>query len=91
MYKLTPPERETTINWCTLDNIAYIDTADRKVIRKLDKLVSAYPDVYLCVRVDENFKAKQYNVPVELIRFAKPVSAARKEAARRTVEKINTH
>jgi|GEM_PF-1656398 len=83
MYKLTLEEQETTINWCRAEETATIDTADPVVMRKLDKLAEAYPDVYKVDRVDPNYTAKRYSIPARYIRFGKPASVARREAARR--------
>lgn len=83
MYKLTLDEQETNINWCRAEDTASINTADPVVMRKLDKLAEAYPDVYRVDHVDPNCAAKSYSVPARYIRFGKPASAARREAARR--------
>ena len=85
MYHLSKYEQETTINWCIADKAAYINTADYKVIRKLDKLVAGYPHEYRCT-YDSVYGEKQYSIPIELIRFAKPASEAKREAARRNLE-----
>lgn len=82
-YELKSEERETTINWCVAHKTASIDTADPIVIRKLDKLVQKHPETYQCVKVDERFKAKMYEVPAKYIRFRKPPSQAKQEAGRR--------
>ncbi len=83
MYTLTREEQETTINWCRGDKTATIDTADPVEIRKLDKLAEAYPDVYKVLRINPHHNGKMYSVPARYIRFGKPASAARREAARR--------
>jgi hypothetical protein len=83
MYKLTPEEKETTINWCAADDTATVDTADTAVLRKLDKLAEVYPDTYKVVRIDPNYNAKRYSFPAKFIRFGKPASEAKKEASRR--------
>ena len=83
MYKLCREEMETTINFCAADDTANIDCADPAVIRKLDRLVKQYPDIYTCTRVDTTCYAKRYTLPARFIRFGKPASAARQEASRR--------
>lgn len=83
LYKLTREEQETIINWCPADDTASIYSADPVVIRKLDKLTAAFPDVYKCRRVDSVYKTKDYIVPARLIRFGKPASQAKIEAARK--------
>ena len=82
MYRLAREEMESTVNWCATDPNATIDTADPSMIRKLDRLVEQYPDVYKCTRVDSTCHAKMYSLPVRFIRFRKPVSTAQREAAR---------
>jgi len=82
MYKLTKEEMETTVNWCAADSMATIDCADPAIIRKLDRLVEQYPDVYKITRVDQTCLAKMYSIPARFIRFGKPASAAQREAAR---------
>ena len=83
MYKLTREEQETIINWCSADDTASIYSADPVVIRKLDKLSVAFPDVYKCTRVDPVYKTKDYIVPARFIRFGKPASQAKIKAARK--------
>ena len=73
---------ESTANWCAADNTATIDSSDPAVIRKLDRLVEQYPDVYKCTHVDSTCLAKMYSMPKRFIRFVKPTSAAQREAAR---------
>lgn len=82
MHKLTRAERETTIRWDALDRIASIDSADPVTIRKLDKLVAQYPDTYRCIRVDDVYHAKRYEVPAKYIRFGKPASDAQRAHGR---------
>jgi len=82
LYKLTREEQETIISWYAADGTASVYSADPKVIRKLDKLTAAFPDVYKCTRVDSIYKTKDYIVPTRFIRFGKPASQARIDAAR---------
>lgn len=82
-YELTNEERETTINWSIANRTASIDTADPTVIRKLDKLTQEHPETYKCVKVDEPFKTKMYEVSSRYIRFGKPPTEAQREANRR--------
>ena len=83
-YTLTKAEQETTVNWCAESRTASIDSADPVVIRKLDKLVEAYPDVYKCVKVDTFYQAKWYEVDSRYIRFGKPPSEAQRAANAKT-------
>ena len=83
MYTLTREEQETNINWCRAEDTATINTADPVVLRKLDKLAEAYPDVYKVQRINPHHDGRMYSVPARYIRLGKPASAARREAARR--------
>ena len=85
MYQLTKYEQETTIGWSADEKLASIDTANPAIIRKLDKLVSAYPDTYICTFTDSLYNAKKYTVPVSFIRFGKPASEARRAASARSL------
>lgn len=75
-------EQETTIVWDEEEQIAHIYAASPVTLRKLDKLVAEFPDVYKCVWVDKDESAKKYEVTKRLIRFGKPASEAVREAAR---------
>lgn len=79
-YNLTLPERETTVRWDAEERIAHIYTADPVYIRRLDKLVEQFPDVYKLV-IRDQYGAK-YTVPNKYVRFGKPASEAQKAAAR---------
>lgn len=80
MAQLTRAEQETVIRWDAEVGTAYIDTANPVTIRKLDKLVAEFPEVYRCVREDKVYLAKRYELPVAQIRFAKPPSEATRMA-----------
>lgn len=80
-YNLTLPERETTVRWDAEERIAHIYTADPVYMRKLDKLVEQFPDVYKPVMRDQ-YGAK-YTVPIKYVSFRKPASEAMREAGRR--------
>lgn len=79
-------EQETSIVWDEEEQIAHIYAASPVTMRKLDKLVSEFPDVYKCVWIDKDGSAKKYEVTKRLIRFGKPASEAMKEKARRMAE-----
>ena len=83
-------ERETTVIYNDEEKDALIWTNSPNVMRRLDKLVSACPESYRCVRVEGNGFAKRYAVPKKLIRFARPVvrTEARREAAKANAERL---
>lgn len=83
LYKLTREEQETHITWGSADRTATVYTADPVVIRKLDKLRAEFPDVYECTRFDSICGTRDYTVPARYVRFAKPASQAKIEAARK--------
>lgn len=82
MKVLQAAERETTIRWDAEEKVAHIYTGDPVYIRKLDKLCENHPDEYKLVQRDEY--GARYIGPARLIRFGKPASEARREAARRS-------
>jgi hypothetical protein len=82
MYKLTKYEQETFITWNAEDRMARIETAHAPTIAKLDKLVAAYPDTYVCTSSDRIYNIKEYRVPASYIKFGKPASEAQKAASR---------
>ena len=86
-YNFTKAEQETHITWDAVDNLAHIYTARPSMIRKLDKLVKAYPNEYKCVWTDSLYDAKKYTVPARYIRFGKPASEKKKAAARKNGER----
>lgn len=76
-------EQETTIRWDAEERIASIFTCDPVTIRKLDRLVQEHPDTYKLVRTGkEDYPTNWYEVEASHIRFMKPASEARREAAR---------
>lgn len=85
-YNLSRYEMETHITWNAEEKIASIWTCDPVSIRKLDKLVSQFPETYKCVERGGDFA--KYQVAAKFVRFGKPVSEARREANMRNIEKI---
>ena len=81
-------EQETSIVWDEDEKIARIYTASTVTMRKLDKLAATCPETYRCVWEQNDGLAQKYEVDKRYIRFGKPASEARKEAARRNAEKM---
>ena len=50
MSRLTKIEQETVINFNAGEEEAVVYTRDKAVIRKLDSLVTEFPDVYRCIK-----------------------------------------
>jgi len=77
-YTLTRWERETTINFNEEDTEAQIYTCSDPYKRKLDKMCDRFPDTYRCESRTEYENI--YYCPIDRIRFASPVTEARREA-----------
>ena len=90
MYQISKAEQETVIHWDAEDKTAYIDTANPVTIRKLDTLVATHPDTYRCIRTDELYRAKRYEVDSKYIRFGKPTSEARREIGRANMREMQS-
>lgn len=92
-YHLSRAEQETHIWYDATGASAHIYTANPTVLRKLDKLCAAYPDVYSCHSTDTmNGKviAKNYSVGRKYISFRTPASEKQKEAARKALARIQS-
>lgn len=80
-------ERETSIVWDDQYKVAAIYTASPSSMRKLDKLCQDHPTEYKRtwqeIDPDGSVTAARYETSCKMIRFAKPVSEARREASRR--------
>lgn len=66
-YKLTRFEMETTVNFNAEERMAILYTRDKTVMRRLDKLVAEFPDIYKLVLetdIDKTYKfPKKYAIP----------------------------
>lgn len=66
-YKFSRYEMETTINFNAEEGTAVLYTRDKTVMRRLDKLVDEFPDIYVLLRkteVDKTYKfPKKYALP----------------------------
>ena len=87
--KLTRYEQETIINFNAEEKTATLYTRDPAVIRKLDSLVTEYPDTFR--RVGETDIDKTYEMPKSAVTYRKPrrISEAKREQAREAMKKIN--
>lgn len=85
----TRDEQETSVVWDEFEQIAHIYAASPVSMRKLDKLVEEYPDVYKCVWTDKDGSAKKYTVAKKYIRFGKPASEAKKASMAEIRKKRN--
>jgi len=81
-YRFKKAEQETHIYWNAEEHIAHIYTANPADIRKFDKLVKDYPEVYKCIWTDPEYPAKKYEVDRKHIRCRKPTSEKQRQAAK---------
>lgn len=90
MTPLTRYEQETIINFNAGEQNATVYTRDKAVMRKLDRLVNAFPAVYRLIGQTEHDKT--YSMPKSHISYRKPrkLSDGQREQARKRMEKINS-
>jgi hypothetical protein len=88
MNNLTKYEQETIINFNASEQTATVYTRDRAVMRKLDTLVTEFPEVYKLT--NETEYDRTYEMPKSHINYRKPrqVTAEQRERARAR-ERIN--
>ena len=80
--KLTRYEQETIINFNAEEQMATLYTRDPSVMRKVDALVTEYPDIFKCI--GETDIDKTYSMPKSRISYRKPrrISEAKRQQAR---------
>ena len=90
MSKLTKYEMETIVNYNAAEQTATVYTRDKAVMRKLDRLVEAYPESYRLV--DQTDIDKTYSMPKSYVTYRKPrsVSTEQREQARLRMAQINS-
>lgn len=69
--------------------MATVYTADKAVMRKIDALVTEYPDIYRVV--NETDVGKEYSMPKLYVSYRKPrrISEEQRNKARLLMQKIN--
>ena len=89
MCRLTKIEQETVINFNAGDKEAVFYTRDKAVIRKLDSLVTEFPDVYRCIKATDIDKT--YSMPKQYVSYRKPrrITQERRNQIRTQMENIN--
>ena len=87
--QLTKYEQETIINYNAGELYATVYTRDKAVMRKLDTLVTEFPEVYRLV--GETDIDKTYEMPKRYVNYRRPrnVSAEKRAQARAFMNKIN--
>ena len=89
MGSLSKYEQETVINFNAGEQTAVVYTRDKAVMRKLDALVIAFPEVYKLV--GETDIDKTYSMPKAYVSYRKPrkLTALQRAKARERIEKVN--
>ncbi|MCM1235475.1 MAG: hypothetical protein NC489_35700 [Ruminococcus flavefaciens] len=90
MAKLTKYEMETVVNYNADEQNAIVYTREKAVMRKLDKLVAEYPDIYKLIK--QTNIDKTYSFPKSYVNYRKPrkLSDTQREQAREKMLKINS-
>ena len=90
MSKLTKYEMETIVNYNAAEQTATVYTRDKAVMRKLDRLVEAYPESYRLL--DQTDIDKTYSMPKSYVTYRKPrmLSDKHREQARQRMSKLNS-
>ena len=89
--RLSKYEQETIINFNVAESDAVVFTRDKAVIRKLDSLVTEYPDTFKCV--GETDIDKTYSMPKQYVSYRKPrrISEEIKQRRRDMMQNFNVN
>ena len=87
--KMTRYEQETIINFNAGEQIATLYTRDPAVMRKVDALVSEFPDIFKCIGATDIDKT--YEMPKSSVTYCKPrnISEAQRKAASERMRRLN--
>ena len=87
--KLSRYEQETIINYNVAEQKASVYTADPNMIKRMDRLVTQFPDTFKAEQETEI--SKTYLVPKDYIKIRRPrnISDAQKEQARAKMKQIH--
>ena len=88
--KMTRYEQETVINFNAGEKNATLYTRDPAVIRKVDALVTEFPDTFKCI--NETDIDKTYEMPKTSVTYRKPrkISEAQRNAVRKRMRLYNS-
>lgn len=88
--KMTRYEQETVINFNAGEKNATLYTRDPAVIRKVDALVTEFPDTFKCI--NETDIDKTYEMPKTSVTYRKPrkISEAQRNAVRKRMRQYNS-
>lgn len=89
LSRLTKYEQETVINFNVAERDAVVFTRDKATMKKLDALVTEFPEVYKCIA--ETDIDKTYSMPKQYVSYRKPrkISEVVKMQRRALMEKMN--
>jgi hypothetical protein len=89
MNNLIKYEQETIINFNAGEQTATVYTRDRAVMRKLDTLVTEFPNVYKLT--NETEYDRTYEMPKSHINYRKPrqMTDEQRERARERINRVN--
>lgn len=82
MTKLTRYEMETTINFNMEEKTAVLYTRDRNVMRRMDALVSKFPDIYRLTEETDIGKTYEFPKKYAMPRRPRILSEEQKDAMR---------
>ena len=87
--KLTRYEQETIINYNADEKKATLYTRDPAVMRRVDALVTDYPDTFKCI--GETDIDKTYEMPKSVVTYRKPrrISDERRSQLQKIMGNIN--
>lgn len=90
MTPLSRYEQETIINYNAGEQMATVYTRDKAVMRKLDRLVAEFPDIYKMT--GDSGIDKTYLMPKSYVNYRKPkkLNKEQREQARRKMIEINS-
>jgi hypothetical protein len=89
MNNLTKYEQETIINFNAGEQTAKVYTRDKAVMRKLDTLVTEFPEVYKLI--NETEYDRTYEMPKSHVNYRKPrhLTDEQREKARQRIIQLN--
>jgi hypothetical protein len=89
MNNLTKYEQETIINFNAGEQTATVYTRDKAVMRKLDTLVTEFPEVYKLT--NETEYDRTYEMPKSHVNYRKPrqMTTEQREKARERIRQLN--
>ena len=89
--KLTRYEQETIINFNAEEPNATVYTRDKAVMRKLDALVTEFPDIFQCI--GETDIDKTYSLPKSRVKYRRPrrISEEKREQAKLQMTQNNNN